>query len=77
VRKRMRGEDATLEISMAKLFSTEVARFVADTCVQLHGGYGYCTEYAAARAFVDTRLLSIGGGTDEIMKQIVAKMIGL
>ncbi len=77
VRKRMRGEEATLEISMAKLFGAEVARFVADTCVQLHGGYGYCTEYAAGRAFVDTRLLSIGGGTDEIMRQIIAKMIGL
>jgi len=77
VRKRNRGEDATKEISMGKLFCIEVAQQVADTCLQLHGGAGYMTENPAARAFVDSRLGSVGGGADEVMKQIVAKMIGL
>jgi citronellyl-CoA dehydrogenase len=77
VRKRNRGEDATKEISMAKLFCIEVAQQVADTCLQLHGGAGYMTENPAARAYVDTRLGSVGGGADEVMKQIVAKMLDL
>ena len=71
-----RGEDATQEISMAKLFSGRMARYVADTCIQLHGGFGYMKESAAGRAFVDTRLISIGGGADEVMIQYVAKMLG-
>src|SRR5690606_39208684 len=69
VRKRMRGEDATLEISMAKLLVGRTARAVADECIQLHGGFGYMTESAAGRAFVDARLISIGGGADEVMIQ--------
>jgi citronellyl-CoA dehydrogenase len=77
VRKRVKGEDATREISMAKLFCGRMARFVADECLQLHGGYGYMRESAAGRAFVDTRLVSIGGGADEVMIQYLAKMIGL
>jgi citronellyl-CoA dehydrogenase len=77
VRKRMRGEDATKEISMAKLFTGRMCRAVADECVQLHGGFGYMRESAAGRAFVDTRLISIGGGADEVMMYYVAKMLGL
>jgi citronellyl-CoA dehydrogenase len=76
VRKRVAGEDATKEISLAKLFSGRMARFVADTCIQLHGGFGYMKESVAGRAFVDTRLISIGGGADEVMIQYVAKMLG-
>jgi citronellyl-CoA dehydrogenase len=76
VRKRVAGEDATEEISMAKLFSGRTARFVADTCIQLHGGFGYMKESVAGRAFVDTRLMSIGGGADEVMIQYLAKMLG-
>ena len=76
VRKRVAGEDATKEISMAKLFSGRMARFVADTCIQLHGGFGYMKESAAGRAFVDTRLISIGGGADEVMIHYLAKMLG-
>ena len=76
IRKRVRGEDATLDISMAKLFSGRTCRFVADECIQLHGGFGYMKESAAGRAFVDTRLISIGGGTDETMIHYVAKMLG-
>jgi citronellyl-CoA dehydrogenase len=76
VRKRVAGEDATREISMAKLFCGRTARFVADTCIQLHGGFGYMKESAAGRAFVDTRLISIGGGTDEVMIHYLAKILG-
>ena len=76
VRKRVAGEDATKEISMAKLFCGRTVRFVADTCIQLHGGFGYMKESVAGRAFVDTRLISIGGGADEVMIHYLAKMLG-
>ncbi len=75
IRKMVRGEDATLDISMAKVFTTGVQQYVATTCVQLFGGAGYCWENPAARAFVDSRLVSIGGGADEVMKQVVAKIL--
>ena len=77
VRKRVAGEDATKEISMAKLFCGRTSRYVADTCIQLHGGFGYMKASAAGRTFVDSRLISIGGGADEVMIQYVAKMLGL
>lgn len=77
IRKMVRGEDAVADISMAKVFCSTMQQFVATTCVQLFGGAGYCWENPAARAYVDSRLLTIGGGTDEIMKQIVAKMLGM
>jgi alkylation response protein AidB-like acyl-CoA dehydrogenase len=54
-----------------------VAKLVADECVQLHGGYGYIEEFPVARAYRDTRLLSIGGGTSEIMKEIIGKIMDL
>ncbi len=76
VRKRVAGEDATLEISMAKLFCGRTSRMVADECIQLHGGYGYMKECVAGRAFVDSRLVSIGGGADETMIHYLAKMLG-
>jgi citronellyl-CoA dehydrogenase len=77
VRKRVRGEDATREITMAKLFCGRVVRAVADDCLQLHGGYGYMKESMAGRAFVDSRLLGIGGGADETMIHYLAKMLGM
>ena len=77
IRKRLRNEDATMEISMAKLFCGRMARYVADECIQLHGGFGYMKESKAGRAFVDTRLISIGGGADEVMIHYMAKMLGL
>jgi len=76
IRKRVKNEDATKEISMAKLFCGRMARYVADECIQLHGGFGYMKESKAGRAFVDTRLISIGGGADEVMIQYLAKMLG-
>jgi citronellyl-CoA dehydrogenase len=77
IRKMVAGEDATLDISMAKVFVTAMQQYVATTCMQLFGGTGYMYENPAGRAFVDTRLISIGGGADEVMKQVVAKMLGV
>jgi citronellyl-CoA dehydrogenase len=76
VRKRVAGEDATQEISMAKIFCGRTSRMVADECIQLYGGYGYMKECVAGRAFVDSRLASIGGGADETMIHYLAKMLG-
>lgn len=75
IRQMVRGDDATLDISMAKVFSSNMQFDVANTCVQLWGGAGYIRDNAAARAFVDSRLAMIGGGADEVMKQVVAKML--
>jgi len=71
------GEDAVKEISMVKLFTGDMAQKVAYDCVQLHGGYGYMREYPIERFFRDIRLLTIGGGTSEIMKEIIAKQMEL
>jgi acyl-CoA dehydrogenase len=71
------GEEAIKEISMVKLFTGEMAQKVAYDCVQLHGGYGYMREYPIERFFRDIRLLTIGGGTSEIMKEIIAKQMEL
>ena len=68
-------EDAVKEISMVKLFTAEMAQRVAYDCVQLHGGYGYMREYPIERFFRDIRLMTIGGGTSEIMKEIIAKQM--
>jgi citronellyl-CoA dehydrogenase len=65
------------EISMAKLYVGEMANRVVDRCVQIHGGYGYIEEYHVCRAYRDLRLLTIGGGTSEIMKEIIGKLVGL
>jgi len=77
IRRMVRNEDATVDISLAKVFVTSVQQLVATTCVQIFGGAGYCWENPAARAFVDARLISIGGGADEVMKQYVAKILGI
>ena len=76
-RMMVAGEDATKEVSMAKLKVGRLVRQVADTCVQFHGGMGYVEEYPIARYFRDSRLLSIGGGADEIMLGIIAKYAGM
>jgi acyl-CoA dehydrogenase len=71
------GVDALREVSSAKLLSCRAAVEVADDAVQLHGGYGYMREYDVERALRDARLGPIGGGTDEIMKEIIGKQFGL
>jgi alkylation response protein AidB-like acyl-CoA dehydrogenase len=65
------------EAAMAKWWCTELQKRVIDTCVQLHGGYGYMTEYPIARAYVDARITTIYGGTTEIMKEIIGKSLGV
>jgi acyl-CoA dehydrogenase len=71
------GEEAVREISMVKLYTAEMVNRVAYDCVQLHGGYGYMREYPVERFARDARLLTIGGGTSEIMKDIIAKQLPL
>ena len=68
---------ATREITMAKLFACDLAQRVAYDCMQIHGGFGYTTEYPIGRYFTDVRLLTVGGGTSEIMKEILVKTEGL
>ena len=68
-----RGEDASTEVSMAKLFASEMANRLAYHCLQLHGGYGYMQEFPIERFFRDIRLSPIGGGTSEIMRDIIAR----
>ncbi len=76
-RKLLDGVDFTREASMAKLKAGRLVREVADTCMQFHGGMGYMEEYPMARYFRDSRLLSIGGGADEVMLGIIAKYEGI
>lgn len=70
-----RKENAVKEISMAKLFACDLAQQVAYDCMQFHGGMGYITETPIARAWRDVRLLTIGGGTSEVMKEIISKLV--
>jgi acyl-CoA dehydrogenase len=77
VMDHMEGKNVVTEVSMSKWWCTDMANRVADQCLQLHGGYGYCEEYPIARAWRDMRVMSIFAGTNEIMKTIVAKMMGL
>ncbi|MAE96508.1 MAG: acyl-CoA dehydrogenase [Deltaproteobacteria bacterium] len=76
VRSLVAGEEATTMITMAKLFSCNAALEVATECLQLHGGYGLMKESMAGRAFVDTRVGTIGGGSDETMLHYLAKQLG-
>jgi citronellyl-CoA dehydrogenase len=61
---------------MAKLFAGELVNRVTDRCVPAHGGFGYAEELGIARAWRDARLITIGGGTSEIMKEILSKRFG-
>jgi acyl-CoA dehydrogenase len=77
LRRFEEGEDVVREVSMAKLFTQRTLVEIADEAVQIHGGYGYMKEYEVERALRDARLGPIGGGTDEIMKEIIGKTMGL
>jgi acyl-CoA dehydrogenase len=77
LRRFEEGEDVVREVSMAKLFTQRALVEIADEAVQIHGGYGYMKEYEVERALRDARLGPIGGGTDEIMKEIIGKTMGL
>ena len=71
------GKQAQREITMAKLFATELAQRLTYDCQQIFGGFGYTTEYPIGRIWRDVRLYTIGAGTSEIMKEILAKEEGL
>jgi citronellyl-CoA dehydrogenase len=68
-----RGVSCQREVTMAKLFTTELAQKVAYDCMQIFGGFGYTTEYPVGRFWRDIRLHTVGGGAAEIMKEILAK----
>ncbi len=77
VSEHVKGTFLVKESSMAKFWTTDMAQEVVDTCLQFFGGYGYMMEYPVTRAFMDARVQRIYAGTNEIMKVIVAKQIGL
>jgi acyl-CoA dehydrogenase len=77
LRKLMNAETCTVEVSMAKVFASRVGEFVATTCLQLHGGYGYMREYEIERFYRDVRINAIGGGTSEVLKEIVGRLMGI
>ena len=70
------GLDVTKEVSMGKLMAGRLAHKVTDGCLQMFGGLGYMAEMPISRAFRDSRLTSIGGGADEVMEEIIARMEG-
>jgi acyl-CoA dehydrogenase len=77
LRTYVAGEGAIADVVKAKLYTQRACVEVADECVQILGGYGYMREYGVERALRDARLGPIGGGTDEVMKEILGKRLGL
>ncbi len=77
LRRFIAGEEPLREVTMAKLLTQRAAFEVMDECLQIHGGAGYMREYWVERAARDARLGPIGGGSDEIMREILAKVLGL
>ncbi len=71
------GRFSAVDAAMAKWWTTELQKRVIDSCLQLHGGYGYMLEYPVAKAYIDTRVQTIYGGTTEIMKEIVGRSLGV
>jgi alkylation response protein AidB-like acyl-CoA dehydrogenase len=75
--EHLRGELSPEDAAKAKWWTTELQNRAVDRCLQLHGGYGYMNEYQVARAWRDTRAQTIGGGSTEIMKEIIGRSLGL
>ena len=71
------GRFEVTDAAMAKWWTTELQKRVVDACMQLHGGYGYMLEYPVAKAFIDSRVQTIYGGTTEIMKEIIGRSLGV
>ncbi|CAL9588713.1 Acyl-CoA dehydrogenase [Streptomyces sp. enrichment culture] len=69
------GRLDAVQASMAKWWATELQKRITDRCLQLHGGYGYMSEYRVARAFLDSRVQTIYGGTTEVMKEIIGRSL--
>lgn len=76
VQDHVRGELDIEHAAMAKWWLSELNKRVVDRCLQLHGGFGYMTEYPVAKAFLDSRVQTIYGGTTEIMKEIIGRSMG-
>src|SRR5215831_18856838 len=72
---KKKGQRTTLESSMAKLYASEIAVRVADDCVQIHGGYGFVKDYPAEKYFRDVKLTTIGEGTSEIQRLVIARQL--
>ena len=77
IEDHLAGKDVVSKVSMAKYWITDTARDISADCMQLHGGYGYMEEYKIARRYRDIPVASIYAGTNEIMKMIIAKNMGL
>lgn len=77
IARHLADEEIVEDVSMAKWFLTDMAKEVVNTCLQLHGGYGYMEDYNVARRYRDVAVMSIYAGTNEIMKTIIAKHMGL
>ncbi|WP_413303057.1 acyl-CoA dehydrogenase family protein [Bacillus sp. 1P10SD] len=77
ISEHIEGKNVVTKVSMAKWKLTDIAKRIASECMQLHGGYGYMEEYEIARRFRDIQVSSIYAGTNEIMKTIIAKNLGL
>ena len=71
------GRFTVQDAAMSKWWTTELQKRVVDQCVQLHGGYGYMLEYPVAKAYLDTRIQTIYGGTTEVMKEIIGRSLGV
>lgn len=77
IEEHMAGKDIVSKVSMAKYWLTDTAKKIAGECMQLHGGYGYMEEYKIARRYRDIPVAAIYAGSNEIMKTIIAKRMGL
>jgi acyl-CoA dehydrogenase len=77
VMEHVGGRLTNEEAAMVKWWDTELCNRVVDRCLQLHGGYGYMREFGVARAFADSRVQTIFGGTTEIMKEIIGRGLGV
>ena len=73
----VRGDDIVSEVSMAKFWTTDLQKKLTADCLQMHGGYGFMLEYPISQDYADAAVQSIYAGTNEIMKVIVAKRMGL
>ncbi len=77
VQEHNAGELNITDAAMAKWWLTEMNKRVVDRCLQLHGGYGYMAEFPVAKAYLDSRIQTIYGGTTEIMKEIIGRSLGI
>jgi acyl-CoA dehydrogenase len=73
----VRGDDVVAGVSMAKWWTTDLQKRLTGECLQLHGGYGFMNEYPISADYADAAVQSIYGGTNEIMKVIIARKLGL